>query len=59
MSDTIRPLLAAIAGATILVLGLQAQRSQRDIAAIPQLMDITASTGIHFNHLASPDKKYL
>jgi hypothetical protein len=59
MSDTIRPLLAAIAGATILGLCLQAQRSQRDIAAIPQLMDITASTGIHFNHLASPDKKYI
>jgi hypothetical protein len=54
-----RPLAAAIAGATILGLCLQAQRSQRDIAAVPQLKDITASTGIHFNHLASPDKKYI
>jgi len=26
---------------------------------IPQLVDITASTGIHFQHLASPDKKYI
>src|SRR3569833_610542 len=25
----------------------------------PQLVDITASTGIHFKHLASPDKKYI
>ena len=28
-------------------------------AALPQLVDITASTGIHFKHLASPDKKYI
>lgn len=28
-------------------------------AVIPQLVDITASTGIHFRHLASPDKKYI
>jgi enediyne biosynthesis protein E4 len=28
-------------------------------AAIPQLVDITASTGIHFRHLASPDKRYI
>jgi enediyne biosynthesis protein E4 len=27
--------------------------------AVPQLVDITASTGIHFKHLASPDKKYI
>lgn len=27
--------------------------------AIPQLVDITASTGIHFNHLSSPEKKYI
>jgi hypothetical protein len=26
---------------------------------VPQLVDITASTGIHFNHLASPEKKYI
>ena len=25
----------------------------------PQLVDITSSTGIHFKHLASPDKKYI
>ena len=28
-------------------------------AVVPQLVDITASTGIHFRHLASPDKKYI
>ncbi len=28
-------------------------------AVVPQLADITASTKIHFNHLASPDKKYI
>ncbi len=26
---------------------------------VPQLMDITASTHIHFNHLSSPEKKYI
>jgi hypothetical protein len=32
---------------------------QDKTAAVPQLVDITASTGIHFKHLASPDKKYI
>lgn len=26
---------------------------------IPQLVDITASTGIHFNHLATPEQRYI
>ncbi len=26
---------------------------------VPQLVDITNSTGIHFNHLSSPEKKYI
>jgi hypothetical protein len=41
---------------------LQAQHTGRAAtpqAAIPKLEDITASTGIHFIHLASPDKKYI
>jgi hypothetical protein len=39
---------------------LQAGRAQSSRgAAIPQLVDITATTGIHFLHLASPDKKYI
>src|ERR1700730_10911917 len=59
MSDRIRPAVAAIAGVTILGICLQAQRSQRDTATIPELADITASTKIHFKHLASPDKKYI
>jgi enediyne biosynthesis protein E4 len=28
-------------------------------ARVPALIDITASTGIHFEHLASPDQKYI
>ncbi len=36
-----------------------AQSTTRTKALIPQLVDITASTGIHFKHLASPDKKYI
>ena len=27
--------------------------------AIPELVDITAKTGIHFTHLSSPNKKYI
>ena len=39
---------------------LQAQRRRAaPPARLPQLADITASTGIRFNHLASPDKKYI
>ena len=28
-------------------------------AAFPQLKDITGSTGIHFNHLATPEQRYI
>ena len=28
-------------------------------AGLPEMVDITASTGIRFHHLASPDKKYI
>src|SRR5215472_3009053 len=45
---------------SILGLCLYAQRADTpSAAALPQLADITASTKIHFNHLASPDKKYI
>jgi hypothetical protein len=27
--------------------------------SLPQLMDITASTGIHFEHLSSPEQRYI
>ncbi len=64
---------AAIAGTAILAVCLQAQHAGRAASAgkatgqsrpqpqgaIPQLVDITASTGIRFKHLASPDKKYI
>ena len=50
--------------ASILALGLYAQRSGPRSApvpatALPQFADITGSTKIRFNHLASPDKKYI
>ena len=51
--------LAAIACFTVAGVCLQAQRDAHSVAAVPQLKDITASTRIHFNHLASPDKKYI
>jgi enediyne biosynthesis protein E4 len=35
---------------------LHAQSTAKDI---PQLVDITAATGIHFNHLSAPEKKYI
>src|SRR5690349_25083899 len=45
---------------SILGLCLYAQRADTpSAAALPQLADITASTRIHVNHLASPDKKYI
>lgn len=32
---------------------------ERPSGEIPQLVDITAKTGIHFTHLSSPNKKYI
>ena len=39
--------------------GRTAEHHAEPQAVLPQLVDITASTGIHFKHLASPDKKYI
>jgi hypothetical protein len=36
-----------------------AQAGSRPSSAYPQLVDITASTGIHFDHLSSPEQKYI
>ncbi len=30
-----------------------------EVSALPQLVDITSSTGIHFEHLSSPEQKYI
>src|SRR5690242_19999897 len=50
----------ALLSVAILGLCLYAQRADTpSAAALPQLADITASTKTHFNHLASPDKKYI
>ena len=67
------PAFAVFLSLALLVLCLQAKRAARaappdDAAAksqtqsrtvVPQLVDITASTRIHFFHLSSPDKKYI
>ena len=36
-----------------------AQRASEAHAAIPRLIDITASTRIHFDHRSAPEKKYI
>jgi hypothetical protein len=73
MSSTLRPGFAVVVGTAVLVICLQAQRASRAApagrparqshthsdAVVPQLVDITASTGIHFKHLAAPDKRYI
>src|ERR1700683_2066801 len=38
--------------------GQSASAAQTD-ARVPQLVDITASTGIKFDHLSSPEQKYI
>ena len=48
----------AVCVATLTVC-LEAQRATRSPGSIPQMVDITASTRIRFNHLASPEKKYI
>ena len=63
MSRTIHLSLVVFVGTPIICAYLQAQRAghpqQSRTAPVPQLVDITTSTGIHFKHLASPDKKYI
>ena len=39
--------------------GLGGVRQNRPAGALPQLTDITQSTGIKFSHASSPDKKYI
>jgi hypothetical protein len=42
--------------------GTKTATSSRSTAGVgkgPQLVDITASTGIHFEHLSSPDQRYI
>ena len=53
--------LGAVLSVAIVGLCLYAQRAvqAQSQATLPQLVDITASTGIRFKHLASPDKKYI
>lgn len=35
------------------------QSSDSATAKLPQLVDITSSTGIHFDHLSTPDQRYI
>jgi hypothetical protein len=39
--------------------GEQAKPENSLSVGLPQLVDITASTGIHFSHLSSPEQKYI
>jgi hypothetical protein len=41
------------------MVSLQAQSSGGAEAKVPRLVDITASTKIHFEHLSSPEQKYI
>ncbi len=43
----------------LLAVCLGFQASAHGQAAVPQIVDITASTGIHFEHRSSPDQKYI
>jgi hypothetical protein len=43
----------------ILQLAIYMAVARGQTEAVPQLVDITASTGIHFDHLSSPDAKYI
>jgi hypothetical protein len=52
--------------AVLIVLPINAQTkaqlspsSAPDVASLPQFVDITASTGIKFEHLSSPEQKYI
>jgi enediyne biosynthesis protein E4 len=38
---------------------LQSEASPPQSSKLPQLVDITSSTGIHFQHLSSPEQKYI
>lgn len=35
----------------------KAAKDSAGVGRVPQLVDITASTGIHFEHLSSPEQK--
>ena len=37
----------------------QSEASPAQSSKLPQLVDITSSTGIHFQHLSSPEQKYI
>jgi hypothetical protein len=50
--------LLALFGFSIRLSG-QAAPSQREASDLPQLVDITDSTGIKFEHVSSSDKKYI
>jgi enediyne biosynthesis protein E4 len=72
-SGRIRPYFAIILGMATLGVCLLARQAASSTppgktaeqsgaqprGVVPQLVDITASTKIHFTHLASPDKKYI
>ena len=49
----------AIAFTAVLICASEGTKAQPPSAVLPQLVDITASTKIRFDHLSSPAKKYI
>lgn len=64
-SRILKTFLQAATVAMLLSLPVSAQTSQKKSASLPepaptpQLIDITASTGIKFDHLSSPEQRYI
>jgi hypothetical protein len=55
-----RPILLGVLGSFVALLGFSTRLfSQQAPSPLPQLVDVTDSTGIKFEHLSSSDKKYI
>ncbi len=60
-------IVGAVLAAALFAAAMQASSAQMQAPAkttpatpsVPQLVDITAKTGIHFEHLSSPEQKYI
>src|SRR5689334_24373628 len=61
MRTAVRTGLTVVLGFAVVGVCLRGQHAERGQTqpVVPRLVDITASTGIHFRHLASPDKKFI
>jgi enediyne biosynthesis protein E4 len=50
---------AALFSQTPVIPAAPTQASAPSSSALPQLVDISSSTGVHFEHLSSPEQKYI